>query len=203
MMKDIKSIIIISLCLVVLFSSFLFLNVIRKMNRNQDSIAEFTKNAQIHEFFYQSTFDLNASMTGLIAPDIMYIDSKKEQVFLSNIVKEKPLLIFRFKDSNCNPCNMDLLSQIQTELSDYSSFVRMFHFVNTERELMIFKNTYNIILPLYMIPPKPFDWIIEEESVSYFFVLHSNMKISHIYKPHKDFPEQNKLYLESVIRFLE
>ena len=201
-MKDIKTIIIISLCFIVLFSSFLFLSVIKKMNRNQDFIAEYTKKAQVREYFFSSNFEINASMTGSIATDIS-IKSQEEQVSLSAMAKDGPLLIFRFLESSCKPCNIDLLTQIQTELLDNVSFVRMFCSINTERELLIFKNTYNIILPIYMIQPKPFDWILEEENAAYFFVIHSDMKISHVFKPNKDFPEQNKLYLESIKRFLE
>jgi len=55
-MKDIKSVIIICLCFAVLLSSFLFLNVIRKMQHNQDSIAEYTvKTQDLSNLFYYIT----------------------------------------------------------------------------------------------------------------------------------------------------
>ena len=173
------------------------------MKGNQTIIAEYAEKVHTDEAFYRSNFELNASMAEFIATDILCYKNQTDWSYMSDMVKDRPFLIFRFSESGCKPCNFDLLTQIQTTLSDYSSFVRMFHSVNTERELLMFKNTYNIILPLYLIPSKPFDWIAEKENVPFFFVLHPNMKISHVYVPNKDFPEQNKLYLESVIRFLE
>jgi hypothetical protein len=55
---------------------------------------------------------------------------------------------------------------------------------------------------VYYIDNDSFSWKIEELYKPYCFVLHPNMKISHIYVPNKDYPELNKQYFEGVKRFL-
>ena len=67
---------------------------------------------------------------------------------------------------------------------------------------MIFKNIQKIKIPTYFIPSDTLNWKAEESGKPYYFVLHPDMKISHIYVPDKNFPEQNKHYLEGVKRFL-
>ena len=60
-----------------------------------------------------------------------------------------------------------------------------------------------IELPIFRIPQDALDWEIEEHNVPYYFVLHPNLTVSHIYIPDKYFPELNKNYLESIKIFLK
>ena len=185
-----------------MISSFYFLHVIRKMKVNQDAIVEYTAKAQVNESFYRSNFEVNTSMTGLEAPDFLCFENQNKEELLSEMAKDRPLLIFRIVESSCKPCYLDFLALLQTEFTGNFDVVKGFCTNMSVRELLIFKNANNITFPVYLIPEKPFGWVAEEKNAPYFFVLHPDMKISHVYVPNKDFPDQNKKYLESVKRLL-
>jgi len=202
--EDIKSVLLTILFLALLFSFFYFLNVIQKMKQNQIVFAEFTSKIQMKEDFYRTNFELNFEMSGLKTPDIYCEDSPKERKFLSEMVKDKSFLIYRFTGNSCKTCYTDALTELQNELAESFGFdkIRALSSQLTKRDLLILTRTYNIQFPIYLIPPKSFDWVAEDYGNPYYFVLHPDMKISHIYVPNKSYPELNKQYLEGVKRFL-
>jgi len=202
--EEIKSGLLIILFLTLLFSGFYFLNAIQKMKHNQVVMSEYTEKIQMKEDLYRSNFELNIKIAGLKTSDVYCIESQKEGKLLSGMVKDKPVLIYRFTGSNCKTCYIDVLKDLQSELSDSFSLgkIRALSSQLTERDLLILKRTYNIKFPIYLIPPKSFNWIAEDYNVPYFFVLHPDMKISHIYVPNNSYPEINKQYLEDVKIFI-
>ena len=96
------------------------------MKQNQDAIAEYTAIAQLNEYFYHSNFEVNTSMMGLIVPDLLCIESQNRGELLSEMVKEKPLLVFRLIESSCKPCYIDFL----TLLYIFSAYLDTFIFHN-------------------------------------------------------------------------
>lgn len=121
--------------------------------------------------------------------------------------KDKPVLIYWFSRESCYECYVDALmeleKEIQKEVSENGDFVKILCSYETERELMILRRTYRFSLPIYKIPPNSFNWTAEERNVPYFFVLHPDMKISHIFVPDRENPEFSRQYLESMKRLLE
>lgn len=203
-MKNIQSTIIIVLCTFTFSICFYFLNELQKMKHNYNSNSKFTTKIQMKEDFLRLNFELNLKMTGLKAPDTDCVEVQKMRKNLYDIVNDKPLLIYRLNGSNCTTCNNDVLLQLKNELLSIFSDDKMIVLSSQhgKRDLLIFKRKNNIKFPIYLIPEKSFDWIVEEHSVPYFFVLHHDMKISHIYVPNNDYTDLNKLYLEEVKRFL-
>jgi hypothetical protein len=174
------------------------------MKQDQVALTEFTAKIQMEEALYQSNFELNIKMAGLKTPDTYCVESQRGGRLLSDMVKDKPLLIYKFSGNNCNTCYIDILTKLQSELPDNFGFdkIRALCSQLTERDLLILKRTYKIKFPIYIIPSKSFDWIVEENNVPYFFVLCPDMKILHIYVPNKDYPELTQKYIEDVKKFL-
>jgi hypothetical protein len=172
------------------------------MRHAWNSLSEFTANVQEKEEFYRLHFDLNNKMAGLIAPDVFCIKSSTEENLLSEMVKDQPLLIYRYTHKNCNTCYLEELKALQEDFPDCFDFISVLCSYQSDKELLIHKRTHKIKLSLYNVPFDAFNWIVEDYNEPYYFVLHPNMKISNIYVPNKAYPEMNKMYLEGIKRFL-
>ena len=201
-MKNRKSLLLLCACVVIMFFGFYFPNKITELKHTLDILTKTTAKVQAEEDFYRSNFELNSTMTGLIAPDVLCAEYYKDSIYLSVMAKEKPVLIYRFTEQGCNPCyteELNSLQQILPENVDYAIVLCSYH---TGRNLMYFKKINDLKLPAYLVRFDAFGWIAEESHKPYYFILHPDMKISHIHVPDSDYPELNKQYLEGVIRFL-
>jgi len=154
--------------------------------------------------FYAFNFELNSKMNGLTASDVLYMETKndKKDRYLSDLVCKKPLLIYRYADVNCNTCYEAEIKVLQQEFSDYPQLIAILCSYKIDQEFIVFKKINQIQLPLYRISSDAFNWTVEDYGNPYYFVLHPDMKISHVYVPNKSYPELNKQYLEGVKRFL-
>jgi hypothetical protein len=141
-------------------------------------------------------------MTGLKALEISNLEWKNDTMLISKIMKTKPLLVFKYANSNCHSCYETYLNELKKIFEDFSSDVAVLCSYQTERDLLIFKQMNKITYPMYRIPTDAFNWKAEDYNNPYYFVLHPDMKISHIYIPDKAFPDMNRAYLESVKRLL-
>ena len=103
-MKDTKTIFLIIACAAILFLSFYFLNKITELKQTQKTISDFATSVQLKEEFYKINFEHNSKMTGDSAPDILCRKTKKEEHYLSTLIKKKPLLIYRYAIMGCQPC---------------------------------------------------------------------------------------------------
>jgi hypothetical protein len=203
-MKDFKTLLLLSACAAILFLSVYFLNVITQKDHSYAQLSDFTADMQIKEDFYSFNFEISNKMTGLKAPDVSYTvnrNDKKEQ-YLSGLVREKPLLIYRYADVNCNTCYEAELEALQREFAGHPDLAGILCSYAVDQEFVVFKKINKIKLPLYRIPSDAFTWDVEHYGNPYYFVLHTDMKISHVYVPNKIYPEFNRQYLEGVKRFL-
>jgi len=194
------------LLIVILFLCFYFPNKITEMKHSQQSFIQFTGKIQAREDFLRSNFELNSQMTGLKAPEMFCMITYSEGRLLSEMAKYNPVLIYWFTRQSCNDCIIDALTElekeIQNEVSENRDFVKILCSHETDRELMILRRTYKFSFPIYKVPSDAFKWVVEDNRKPYYFLVHPDMRISHIYVPDKEFPELNKLYLEGVKRFL-
>ena len=206
MKKNSKSSLFVVLIITLLFLCFYFPNTIADMKQKQHTLLQKVTNIQEKGDFLQSNFALNNQMTGLRAQEIFCIESYSEGNLLSVMAKNKPILIYRFTKQSCEKCYIDALTELQNEIQDGISanpdFVKVFCSHETEREILILKRTHKFSFPIYRIPPDAFKWVAEESSKPYYFLVHPDMKISHIYVPDSNYPELNKQYLEGVKRLI-
>ena len=200
-MKNRKSLLLLCACVVILFLGLYFPNKIMEIKHTLDLLIKTTAETQAKEDFYRSNFELNSTMTGLTAPDVLCTEYRKDSIFLSVMAKESPLLIFRIIEKGCTSCNVEQLSTLQQILPENIDYAIVLYSNQKSRDLLFFKKSHKY-LPIYLIPFDAFGWIAEESQKPYYFVLNPDMKISHIYVPNKDYPELNEQYLEGVKRFL-
>ena len=191
-------------CIIIIVGLFYFQNMNTKLKHEYNQLSKlrlFNHSNETYEFI-KFNFDLNYSMTGLVATNILCIEGDKYNHLLSDIVKQRPVLIYRFSENSCNPCYIEELDYLQSILTEKCNYIHLLCSYKYPRDLLVLRKSNNIKLPACLIPFDSFEWIAEESNKPYYFVLHPNMKISHIYVPDTDFPELNKQYLEGVKRFL-
>ena len=198
--NEFKSILIVILIFVILFLCFYFPNKIAQLE--YDNYSELVGDIQVKGDFYKSNMNLNYQMTGLSAPDVLCEERKNETKLLSELVKFKPLLIYRFTELHCNTCYETEIEALQAAFPDTSNLVSIICSYHIERDFIIFKKMNEIKIPLYRIEMDTLKWPAEKYSNPYYFVLHPDMKISHVYIPNKIYPEVNRQYLENVKHFL-
>ena len=203
-MKNIKTLLLIIAISVILFLTVFFLNIITERDNTLTHLRNFTVALQIKEEVYSFNTEINNKMTGLHAPYISYTksDDLSKENSLSELVKNKPLLIYRYSDVNCVSCYENEIKTLQESFSDLLESAVILCSYQSDRDLRTFRRLNIIKLPLYCISFDAFTWTVEDYGNPYYFVLHPNMKISHIYVPDKRYPELNKQYLEGVKRFL-
>ena len=199
-MNDFKSILIVALIVIILFLCFYFPNKIAQLE--YDNFSEFAGDIQMKEDFYQLNLKLNYQMTGLSAPDVFYEEREKETKTLSELVKNKPLLIYRYSELHCNTCYETEIEALQKAFEYSPNLVSILCSYHVERTFIMFKRMNEIKIPLYRIAMDTLKWTAEKYGNPYYFVLHPDMKISHIYFPNKAYPKINKQYLENVKSFL-
>lgn len=207
-MKDIKTILLASSCVVLLFLSFYFINKVTKLESTQNNLSEFITKIQEKEGFYNLNIEYNNKMLGERAPNLLCTRRNSERKPLSEFVPIKPLLIYRYTDVKCSTCSQNEtgteLIELKNMFSDMPDLALILSSSYAIKDLLIFAkmSDIDIPIPIYYTSLNAFDWIAEDNDNSYFFVLHPDMKISHIYVPDKKFPDLNRQYLEGVKRFL-
>jgi len=201
-MKDVKLILLIIISGLMIYVSFYFLNKIMELKQTQKTISDFAAGVQLREEFYKINFEHNSKMTGDFAPDVVCGNNKKEEFSLSALIKKKPLLIYRYAIMECQPCFENELEELSDAFTDLSEAVVILTSYHIMRAFYIFEGENNMDIPVYYINDDSFNWSVEDLHKPYFFILHSDMKVSNIYIPDKNFPELNKQYLEGVKRLL-
>lgn len=203
-MKNYKILFFSSFCVILLFLFFYFMNKITAMQHAQNQLSEFTAKTQMREFFYNLNFVSNNEMTGKIASDVLCTGLKNEEKPLSDFVRGKSLLVYRYAYMKCSSCNEYEISfmELNDVFSEAPDLTLILCSSHVFKNFLLFKRKNNMEIPLYSISLNAFDWLAEKNDSPYYFVLHPDMKISHIYIPSKDYPEMNRQYLEGVKRFL-
>ena len=171
------------------------------LNR-QTEAAYIQEKSDIESHFNRMNEYLNEELAQSFVPNIIIEDTLSQQYPLSDLVSQSPILIFRYTDIYCNPCFETELSLLRELFSNKKQQISILSSYRERRSFIFFKRDNRIELPFYRIPHDAFDWMLEDYGSPYYFVLHPDMTVSHIYIPDQVFPELNKQYLERVKNFL-
>jgi hypothetical protein len=177
---------------------FYFLNRQIELDNNRHKWEESEKELR----FIEMNEELNKKLANNFIQNVICEDIEANQCFLASLVSPNPKLIYRYSEINCNDCFESDLALLQEFFSDEKQKIVILCSYQNRKYLVEFKKMNRIELPIYRILKDTFNWKLEKYGESYYFVLHPDMKVSHIFVPNKDFPELNKQYLESVKRFL-
>jgi len=198
-MKKNKTILLITISACSLVFVFYTLNKMQNLKHVHNTLMDVYSDLQRKEEFYYHNYKLGYRMDGLSA-DISYIDYSHSKN-ISELSKNKSVLVCMYKIT-CRACGKDELNEMYDVFKDYSEAVYILCSPLIQRELYIYTKQNQINIPVFSILSDSIDWIAEEYNKTYYFVLHPNMRISHIYFPDKQYPELNKIYLEGVKRLL-
>ena len=177
---------------------FYFLNMELKTGnyQPQQKISEIEKN------FNRINEDLNKKLEHTAVLNMIIVDTLSNQYHLSDLVSQSPALIFRYSEMNCNSCYETELFSLKNAFPKEERQIAILSSYRDKRDFMMFKKANKIELPFYRMPQDSFDWALEDYGSPYYFVLHPDLTVSHIYVPSTVLPELNREYLESVKTFL-
>ena len=134
--------------------------------------------------------------------NVIIEDINSNQFSLSELSTTNPILIYRYSELNCNTCYETETILLKSIFEHYQNKVVILCSYEMKQHFITFKRINRISFPIYRISKDAFDWELEEYSEPYYFVLHSDMRVSRIYMPNINYPELNKQYLEGIKRFL-
>lgn len=145
--------------------------------------------------------DINNENLGYKLPDIQ-LQFGSLSSFIKN--RNKPILIFRIKETHCNTCVQHALNILSEVFDD-----------NMENIMIVGSYTLTRNLKIVLNQKLKTDCIIQNETSKifankeleryespYFFILHQNMRISNIFMPDLTFPKLEEQYLKGVKQLL-
>jgi hypothetical protein len=199
--KNITTILLTFAALLFLALSLYFLNENMRMSNNKAFLYRLIAKLNIKE----TSFDFNKKMTGKTAPDVLCITPNGNEKYFSELLNEKPMLIYRYSLGDggaCTPCYEEQIHLLKEYFQETPQLVSVLASYRNQRDFIMIKRGVDLGVPIYHVPSDAFDWALEEISIPYYFVLYPNMKISNIYVPNEHEPELNRQYLESIKRLL-
>jgi len=177
---------------------FFLLNLQSKMDKNQKQSEE----SEMKKSFNSMLEELNNTFANAVIQNIILEDMFLKEFPISDLAFRKPILFFRFSEFNCSSCYEKELFSLQHYFSKEYPKIAILSSYASRRQYVMFIKANRIELPFYRIPQDAFDWKLEDYGSPYYFVLHPDLTVSHIYIPDTTFPELNKQYLESVKKYL-
>jgi hypothetical protein len=148
-------------------------------------------------------FNTNISHTGEKLND-MKCSANRQTAELSGIIKDRPMLVFRYANVGCTMCIdtfFDALNEIFGN-SEKSGVLTLCSYQN-EKDFYSYRSSKLIKHLMYLTDVKDFTWEIEKKNVPYMFVLHPDLSASNFYIPDTGLPELNRKYLTEIKHFID
>lgn len=175
-------------------SFFLYLSN-NKLEKKQQSIREFENDICL------VNYELNISNSGVKIPDMqLFFDS------LSNIMssRKKPILVLRIKGYYCNTCIDSEFKSMEKMPEELKNNTYLFVSNLSRRLLKQSLKKHNLNLAHEEIPLNILEkYNFEKHEYPYYFLLHEDMRISHIFIPDKQFEDLTIRYFNSIKRWIQ
>lgn len=125
-------------------------------------------------------------------------DLENKPFQLSEIIKNKPYLIIRFADTNCEECIRFLLLKVMRLYKDMDSNDQIILLASYQsiKTLSILIKSLNITYPVFLT--NQFSNPCEKINFPYCFLLDSTMRTSHVFIPDKHEPQFANTYFEEI-----
>ena len=125
-------------------------------------------------------------------------DLNKNEVGLSEILTDKPCLIIRFAETNCEECVRFLLIKVMRLYNSdlFNKRILLFASYPNRQALKILVDRLNIKYPVYLVDKLPIS--CELINFPYCFMLDSTMRTSHVFVPDKYEPQIANTYFELI-----
>ena len=125
-------------------------------------------------------------------------DLNKNEVGLSEILTDKPCLIIRFAETNCEECVRFLLIKVMRLYNSdlFNKRILLFASYPNRQALKILVDRLNIKYPVYLVDKLPIS--CERINFLYCFMLDSTMRTNHVFVPDKYEPRIVNTYFELI-----
>lgn len=152
--------------------------------------------AGFYRIFYQDIFQTLSIQDVLLNEECLVTDEHRNKKALKAII-DKPKLVLRYSELNCNVCVDTLLSCLNQRFAklgmEHLLILATYH---DERNYRIFKRI-NQIKEMYLI-----DSIVgsrlEEENIPYLFFVDNDYRIKYPFIPHKEVMQETHKYLDFI-----
>lgn len=133
------------------------------------------------------------------------VDSKLEiknlddvNVSVRSLVKEKPILVFRYSRYDCQLCVNQVLDRLRNIFRDEEHRVCLIVDGMSERDFKIKYKNSEIKFLAYFVENKNLGLSLENKNLPFLFVLTTGTKVEQIFIPFKEYPNQTDAYLRNV-----
>lgn len=150
-------------------------------------------------WFLTKNRSMSLIVEGTKIPDIT-LNSDSGEIKLYNLIN-KPTLIFRFFESNCNTCIQTEAELIQKYTKDIADQVILIGSFNNYRALKAYNVANEINLTgLQIGSGEQLGWEIDTHNSPYYFVLYPGGKTSQFFMSVPEFSSYSQTYLEGINR---
>lgn len=150
-------------------------------------------------WFMSKNFSIGLSVEGIEIPDFT-LNSDTGEVKLYNFIN-KPTLIFRFFESNCNTCIKTEVELIQKHAQAITDQVLLIGSFTNYRAFKAYNiaNEFNLS-GLQIDTGKHIEWEPDTHNSPYYFILYPGGKASRFFMSVPEFSSYSQTYLEGVNR---
>ena len=131
--------------------------------------------------------------------DIVLTNKSKEEIWLSDLLKEGDALVFKFSSSNCSTCiqsGFTDLKQIAKNIPQERLIVLADK--SNKREIQALSNSMNLVYPIYLVNDTAFSYILRDENVPFVFVIGEDLRMKDLFIPMKELPDYSDTYYRIV-----
>lgn len=148
----------------------------------------------------RSNFYYNNKYEGTYFCDSACETFENVKIHLSEFVKERAVIIFNYSDLNCNTCYEEEIGIFNEAFKSNVDEAFIFCKYEITRDYLVFRKFNKSEIPIFRI--SSISNIADDINVPFYFLLHNDLKITHIFIPDKKYPEESKQYLEKIKRLL-
>lgn len=153
--------------------------------------------------YIMRNFRRSLSVEGFCLNDVsLYTHHKNTS--LCKLVQE-PTLVFRFFETNCEPCINAELTALKECTADIQNKVLLVASYSTYKGLRAFlaANKMDSLTAYQMSPLDTIKWEPDKYESPYYFILYPGGKTSHFFMAVPDYLKYTKQYLEGVTKLLQ
>jgi len=150
-------------------------------------------------FFWEIYPELVIPNSGkIIDKDLKLRDQHGEDISIREVLKNAPLLVFRYSRYDCDLCIDQVLDRLQTAFKGDEHKVCLIIDGMTEREFRMKYKDREINFPAYFVANDNLGLSLENKNLPFLFVLPDEVKANQIFIPFREHPAQTDIYLKNI-----
>lgn len=171
-------------------------------NNKLDQTTKYTESGETNyeNDWLRSNFYFNNKYEGVYFYDSICESFENTNIHLSELVKERAILIFNYSYLNCNTCYEEEISIFNEVFKNNIDEALILCKYEIKRDYLVFRKFNKSEIPIYRILSR--SNFADEIDAPFYFLLHNDLRMTHLFIPEKQYPEKSKQYLEKMKRLL-